>query len=175
MSESSEERRRARLRWISLGEAIAIAALVISGLGLWHEWRRDDAPATSTTTTVVEKRASIPLTLRAKATNDGRTLEISPVESSHALESLKITLPGAATIEVGSDGELDASDVESVLKGHDKDPKDRTLSVPVRVDARYVEAGKDRRGGGSYTLRYKWEGGGLFGGRSLRLVGLSRG
>ena len=176
MSESSEEKaRRARLRWISLGEAIAIAALVISGLGLWHEWRRDDAPATSTTTTVVEKRASIPLTLRAKATNDGRTLEISPVESSHALESLKITLPGAATIEVGSDGELDASDVESVLKGHDKDPKDRTLSVPVRVDARYVEAGKDRRGGGSYTLRYKWEGGGLFGGRSLRLVGLSRG
>ena len=147
MSESSEEKaRRARLRWISLGEAIAIAALVISGLGLWHEWRRDEAPST-TTTTVVEKRASIPLTLRAKATNDGRTLEISPVESSHALESLKITLPGAATIEVGSDGELDASDVESVLKGHDKDPKDRTLSVPVRVDARYVEAGKDRRGG----------------------------
>jgi hypothetical protein len=174
MSESSEEKaRRARLRWISLGEAIAIAALVVSGLGLWHEWRKDDAPAT--TTTVVEKRASIPLTLRAKATNDGRTLEISPVEASHALESLKITLPGAAPIEVGSDGELDASDVESVLKGHDKDSKDRTLSVPVRIDARYVEAGKDRRGGGSYTLRYKWEGGGLFGGRSLRLVGLSRG
>ena len=158
MSESSEEKaRRARLRWISLGEAIAIAALVISGLGLWHEWRRDDAPATSTTTTVVEKRASIPLTLRAKATNDGRTLEISPVESSHALESLKITLPGAATIEVGSDGELDASDVESVLKGHDKDPKDRTLSVPVRVDARYVEAGKDRRGGAALGTLVKSE------------------
>ena len=56
MSESSEEKaRRARLRWISLGEAIAIAALVISGLGLWHEWGKDDEPAT--TTTVVEKRA----------------------------------------------------------------------------------------------------------------------
>jgi len=175
MSESSEERaRRARLRWISLGEAIAIAALVVSGLGLWHEWRKDDE-APSTTTTVVEKRASIPLTLRAKAADDGRKLEISPVESSHALESLKLTLPGASPIEVGSDGELDASDVESALKGHDKDPKDRTLSVPVRIDARYVEAGTDRRSGGSYSLRYKWEGGGLFGGRSLRLVGLSRG
>jgi hypothetical protein len=174
MSESSEEKaRRARLRWISLGEAIAIAALVISGLGLWHEWRKDDEPAT--TTTVVEKRASIPLTLRAKASDDGRTLEISPVESSHALESLKTTLPGATPIEVGSDGELDASDVESALKGHDKDPKDRTLSVRARVEARYVEAGTDRRAQGSYTLRYKWEGGGLFGGRSLRLVGLSRG
>jgi len=49
-----------------------------------------------------------------------------------------------------------------------------THSVPVRIDARYVEMGKDRRGGGNYVLRYKWEGGGLFGGRSLRLVGLSR-
>ena len=48
-----------------------------------------------------------------------------------------------------------------------KKPKDVTLSVPVRIDARYVEAGTDRRGGGSYVLRYKWEGGGLFGGRSL--------
>jgi hypothetical protein len=44
----------------------------------------------------------------------------------------------------------------------------------VRIDARYVEAGADRRGGASYAQRYKWEGGGLFGGRSLRLVGLIR-
>ena len=46
--------------------------------------------------------------------------------------------------------------------------------MPVRIDARYVEAGADRRGGGSYVLRYRWEGGGLFGGRSIRLTGLSR-
>ena len=45
---------------------------------------------------------------------------------------------------------------------------------PVRIDARYVEAGTDRRANGTYVLRYRWEGGGLFGGRSLRLVGLSR-
>jgi hypothetical protein len=45
----------------------------------------------------------------------------------------------------------------------------------VRIDARYVEMGKDRRASGSYVLRYRWEGGGLLGGRSLRLTGLSRG
>jgi hypothetical protein len=47
-------------------------------------------------------------------------------------------------------------------------------NVPVRIDARYVESGVDRQGGGAYVLRYKWEGGGLFGGRSLRLLGLGR-
>ena len=44
----------------------------------------------------------------------------------------------------------------------------------VRLDARYVEAGADRQAARDYVLSYKWEGGGLFGGRSLRLVSLSR-
>ena len=169
MSETESERQRRR--WVTLGELIALAALIVSALGVWISWKNSD---NDKPTRIVEQRQSIPLTLRAKSDSEGKTLTISPVEPTHALESLTVTLPGASPIDVGSDGALDAIDVEAALKGHDKDPKDRTLSVPVRISARYVEAGKDRRGGGSYTLRYKWEGGGLFGGRSLRLVGLSR-
>jgi hypothetical protein len=169
MSETESERRR---RLINLGELIALCALIVSALGVWIAWKNsnNDQP-----TKVVEQRPSIPLTLRARREDDGTRLEISPVEASHALESLQVTLPGVTPISVGSDGDLDASDVESALKGHDKDPKDRTLSVPVRIDTRYVEAGKDRRASGNYTLRYTWKGGGLFGGRSLHLVSLSRG
>lgn len=171
MTESSEERaRRARLRWISLGEAIAIAALAISGLGLWHEWSKDEKPST---TTVVEQRQSIPLTLRATAKDDGRRLIIAPVEQSHALESLALMMPGAAPIQLGSDGELEASQVESALGNRTRDSKG-TQTAAVRIDARYVEAGADRKASGNYRLRYRWEGGGLFGGRSLRLVSLSR-
>ena len=169
MSESESERQRRR--WINIGELIALAALIVSALGVWISWKSSQADKP---TRVVEQRPPIPLTLRAKAEGDGQKLEISPVESTHALESLTVTIAGAAPIEVGSDGELNASDVQSAMKGHDKEPKDRTLSIPVRITAHYVEAGKERRGGGAYVLRYRWEGGGLFGGRSLHLVGLSR-
>ena len=168
MSQSDSERRR---RLINLGELIALAALIVSALGVWLNWKTSD---NDKPTRIVEQRQSIPLTLRAKAESDGQMLDISPVEPTHALESLKVTLAGSPAIEVGSDGQLAASDVESALEGHDKDPKDRTLSVPVRIEAHYVEAGKEHRGGGTYTLRYRWQGGGLFGGRSLHLVGLSR-
>ncbi len=89
-------------------------------------------------------------------------------------ESLTVTIKGANPIEVGSDGRLSASDVEAALTGREKEAKDVTQTVSARLEARYVEAGTERRGGGTYTLRYKWQGGGLFGGRSLRLVGLSR-
>jgi len=169
MSETESERRR---RWISLGETIAIAALIVSAAGVWISWKTSD---TDKTTQIVEQHSPIPLSLRGKREDDGERLEITPVESSHALQSLTITFPGASVVQVGSDGELEARDVQSALKGRDDEAKDRALSVPVRINARYVEAGKDRQATGSYTIRYMWKGGGLFGGRSLHLVGLSRG
>ncbi len=170
MSETESERRRRR--WITLGELIALAALAVSAAGVWISWKSSDKNGP---TKLVEQRQSIPLTLRAKREDGGRRLEISPVESGHALQSLTVTIAGASPISVGSDGDLDSSDVEPALPGRDKEPKDRALSVRTRIDARYVEMGKDRRSSSTYSLRYMWKGGGLFGGRSLHLVSLSRG
>lgn len=170
---SETESQRQRRRWITFGELIALGALIVSGLGLWISWKGSDGA--DKPTRIVEQRQPIPLTLRAKREDDGTRLEISPVESSHALESLTVRLPGASLISVGSDGELAASDVASALTNRDSEPKNQTLSVRARIEARYVEAGADKRASGNYTLRYQWKGGGLFGGRSLHLVGLIRG
>jgi hypothetical protein len=168
MSDSEAQRRR---RWISLGEVIAIAALIVSAFGVWIAWKSssEDKP-----TRIVEQRQSIPLTLRGVVENDGESLEISPVEQTHALQSLTVTIKDSSPIVVGSDGRLSAGDAEAALKDRDKDRKG-AHAVPVRIDVRYVEMGTDRRSGANYVLRYRWEGGGLFGGRSLRLTGLSRG
>lgn len=160
-----------RRRWISIGELIALAALVVSALGVWIAWK---GSTEDKTTRLVEQRSRVALALRGAAEGNGRTLAITPADPAHALESLTVTIKGATPIEVGSDGKLSAGDVEAALKGRDKETKDVTHSLPVRIDAHYVEAGSDRRGGGTYALRYKWEGGGLFGGRSLHLVALSR-
>ena len=162
---------RSRRRWITLGELIALAALIISALGLWLTWKsgEKDGP-----TRIVEQRQAIPLKLRGKVTDEGRRLVIAPIESSHALETMTITISGSSPIQVGNDGSLYARDVEGALKDKTKDKKG-SLVAPARIDARYVESGADRRGGGNYVLHYHWEGGGLFSGRSLRLESLSRG
>jgi hypothetical protein len=158
-------------RLINLGELIALAALIVSAFGVWIAWKssNNDQP-----TRVVEQHQPVPLSLRGSADRDGSTLTISPVDPGHGLQSLSVAIKGTSPIQIGSDGELSASDVQSALKDRYKEAKEVMHSVPVRIDARYVEMGKDRRGGGTYVLRYKWEGGGLFGGRSLRLVSLSR-
>lgn len=169
MTESPLEKRR---RWIALSELIALLALIVSAVGVWVSWKgsdRSDKPAE-----LVEAKQPVPLVLRGKAAGDGRSLDIAPVEQAHALESLTIAIKGASPIDAGSDGQLRASDVEAALGSRDKEPKDKDLGIGVRVQARYVEGGVERTGGGSYTLRYRWQGGGLFGGRSLRLVSLGR-
>ncbi len=166
-----EPESRARRRWISLGETIALAALIVSAVGVWIAWKSSSSE--NKPTQIVEQRQTIPLTLRGKAEDDGRRLEIAPVETSHALESLTLILKGSSPIQIGSDGILDAGDVESALRDRRKDEKG-SQSIPVHIQARYVEVGTDRRAAGNYLLRYRWEGGGLFGGRSLRLTGLSR-
>jgi hypothetical protein len=169
MSETPSQRRR---RLVNLGELIALAALIVSALGVWIAWKSssEDKP-----TRVVEQHQAVPLTLRGIADRNGSELVISPVDPGHALESATVTIKEASPIEIGSDGKIEASDVQAALNARPKEPKDVAQRVPMKIAARYVEMGADRRGGGTYILRYRWEGGGLFGGRSLRLVGLSRG
>lgn len=169
MSESEAQRRR---RWINFGELIALAALIVSALGVWISWK--DNGAEDKPTRIVEQHQAIPLSLRGKREDDGAKLEISPIESSHGLESLTVKLPNAPPIEVGSDGELNANDVKAALNGRNGQPKNSTLSAPIQIGTRYVEAGRQKSASGTYTLRYMWKGGGMFGGDSVHLVSLSR-
>jgi hypothetical protein len=169
--QQSEARRRARLRWVTLGEAIAIAALIVSAVGVWIGWKTSTADKDPTT--VIEKRQAVPLALRGRPREDGQILEISPVESGHALQSLNLIVAGASAIDVGSDGELGAADLERALGDLAADGEG-THRVRVRIDARYVEAGSDRTATGSYVISYRWKGGGLFGGRSLRFAGMAK-
>lgn len=159
-----------RRRGIGFGEIIGLFALIISGLGVWIAWQsaNKDGP-----TRVVEQREAIPLSLRASVEDDGKSLRIAPIEPGHALESLRLVIPGVRSVSVGSDGRLTAREVREALEVAD-DKRKGDQSVRVTIEARYVEAGTDRRSSALYVLRYRWEGGGLFGGRSLRLLGLGR-
>jgi hypothetical protein len=165
----SDSEPRTRRRWVSLGEIIALAALIVSALGLWITWQssQKDGP-----TRIVEQKPAIPLVLRGSTGDDGKLLAVAPVEATHALDSLSVALPGGSTIETGSDGRIFARKFQGALNGSN-DEKD-SGTVGVKITARYVEMGQERRASGNYLIRYHWQGGGLFGGRSLRFDGMSR-
>lgn len=162
----SEQRRR----WINIGELIAVAGLVISGLALWNSWKDgDDRPVP-----VVEQVRAIPLALRGSIDDGGKAIRLMPVETGHALEGLTITSlpPAKGEAQFGADPILSAGMVQSWLA------KDHDTSAPgtmtVTVEARYIEAGETRRARQRYRIDYRWVDGGLFAGKSLRLTGITR-
>ena len=171
MSETPEQRRK-RLRWLTLAELLAVIAVAISALGLWKSWHEErETPLAATPT-----QATVPLTLRGTARKDGRSLLVEPVEASHSLDGAAVSL-GSTKVELAGDAQLSAGDFERAVEKFDaakgEKPGDGLHRLPLRIDARYVEAGQTRRSVANYALVYRWEEGGLFGGRSLRLVGLS--
>jgi len=155
-------------RKFPLGEAIGIGALVISGLGLWNSWQSGkEGPAE-----VVERKAAVPLVLRGKVEEDGKRIAISPVEQSHAIDSLSFVFPGGTTVGVGSDGVLEADEVQDAMP--DPDEKKGDGQVTATVTAQYVETGTERTAKRRYAISYRWEGGGLLSGKKLRLTGFRR-
>ena len=170
MSDSPPDAGTAKRRAIGFGETIGLAAVVISGLGLWNSWRSDepDKPAPQ-----VETKAAIPIAFRGKVESDGKEMIISPVEPGHSLESLTLAMTGKPAISIGSDGRLTASEVQRLVGDAGKDPKPGSLSA--RIEGRYIETGTLKRGGGRYRISYRWEDGGLFGDDKLRLTGLGLG
>jgi hypothetical protein len=160
-----------RRRWINIGEIVAVAGLVISGLALWNSWKgSDDKPAVKT----VEQPRSVPLALRGTVEAEGRALALAPAEASHTLETLTLTAqsPASGTAPFGSDPRLSASLIESWL-AKDTD-NERPGSLVVAAEARYIERGESRVVRQRYRITYRWTEGGLFGGRSLRVTGISR-
>jgi hypothetical protein len=164
MSEQPPKKRRG----IGFGESIALIAVTISALGLYNSWQDGRREPTE----VVERKAAIPLVLRGVVEDDGRRLAIGPVEESHALESLDLALAKGDKLELGGDGVLSAGEIEDALpEGTKREGDGRIVAT---ATARYVESGEERTATRRYAIRYRWEGGGLFDDRDLRLTGFQR-
>lgn len=159
-----------RKRWINIGEIVAVAGLVISGLALWNSWKGDEPKSEVST----KDANAIPLALRGTVEDEGKAIRLAPVESGHALEGITITAakPASGSASYGSDPVLSASTIETWLP---KDAKNEGVgSMTLSVKATYIERGETRKAKQRYRVSYGWREGGLFGGKSVRLTGISR-
>ncbi len=173
-------RRKSRLRWITLGEAVAVAAVVISGLGLWNSYedRRDaraDKAAEAQSTT-----AHAPFYLKAIASTDGSTLTLSPVDANDVIQGQTLRFPPIfklAPVTTTSDARIDADWFADALKA---DRKTRLLPddtqgderAPVMIETEYLSNGKTLSARAYYDIGYALEGRFLRG-SSIKLRGLS--
>ena len=173
-------RRKSRLRWITLGEAVAVSAVIISGLGLYMNYqdRRDarldkQAEATHATT-----RA--PFYLKVDANGSGSSLTLAPVHADDVIQGQTIRFPpsfGLSPVTTTSDARIDADWFASALKAdrRKRELPDETQGderVPVMIETDYLADGKTQAARSYYDIGYALEGH-FLGGASVKLRGLS--
>ncbi|MBA2919409.1 hypothetical protein GON01_10130 [Sphingomonas sp. MAH-20] len=180
MSETPKERREAakiRRRWISLGEAVAVAAVLISAATLWNSYaERRSAEADRAATAQKEGKVEAALVLRARPVDDGKRLTIEAVDPDQVIQSQRLILPSkldVTPIETAGDARIEARWLADALKESDaKRTAAGDLRVPVAIVSRFTSKGEMHDAAAVYQLAYVREGH-LLGGSSIRLRGLS--
>ena len=169
-----------RRRWITLGELLAVIAIIISGLTLWNSWsERSDSRAVKTAD--AQKASARAVTLVLIAANAGeRELGLKPPSADQSVQSQRIIFPtalGAAPAETTGEPRIEAEWFERALKKArdtarlpDNSRGDERL--PVVITTRFLVDGKPHEDVALYDIGYTISGR-LLSGHSVTLRGLS--
>jgi len=168
-----------RRRWITMGEVLAVVAVLISGLTLWNSWsERRDSEAVKTAEARHASTKAATLVLSADAGK--RTLALKPVTPEQSVQSQKILFPaalGAAPAETTGEPRIEAGWFESALikareKAHLPDNSRGDERLPVAITTRFLVDGIAHDDVALYDIGYTISGR-LLSGHSVTLRGLS--
>jgi hypothetical protein len=170
-----------RRRWITLGELLAVAAVIISGLTLYLNWsdRSESEVAKSKEATTAAKRAAT-LTLAGEVVDKGKRVDLAPVASEQVVQSQRLTFPEALdvdAVETTGAPRIEARWFDDELKrAREKaglpDDSRGDEKLPVLVETRFTVGGEDFEDVALYDIGYSIKGG-LISGHELDLRGVS--
>jgi len=169
-----------RRRWITLGEVLAVIAVIISALTLWNNWsERSDSKAAES---AVAERASAKAAALVLTTADigKRSLTLKPAAAEQSIQSQEILFPtalGAASARTTGEPRIEVSWFEHALEKAreaarlpDNSRGDERL--PVAIVTRFIVDGDPHEDVALYDIGYTISGR-LLGGHSVELRGLS--
>lgn len=182
-SESTAQAKAAaatRRRWVTLGEVLAVVAVVISGLTLWNSWtQRSDSDAVKTAD--AQRASTRAGTLVLLASNaGGHVLNLKPASAEQSVQSQRVMFPTAleaAPAETTGEPRIEAAWFEHALKQARevaKMPDDSRgdEQLPVAIITRFLVDGEPHEDVALYDVGYSIAGHWL-GGHSVTLRGVS--
>ncbi len=151
MAEPQETAAQAtRRRWITFGEIIAIAAVLISAASWWdgHQARVREEAARS----AEERPKSAPaLIIVATRVSDGDALELAAARADQVIQSQMLIAPGGKSDDSTGPGTLEASLIEAAARTG----KAKTGRIPVAILTRYAVDDAMREDRALYDVGYR--------------------
>ncbi|MEJ7933224.1 hypothetical protein WG907_03015 [Sphingobium sp. AN558] len=177
----AQEAAAIRRRWITLGEVLAVIAVLISAITLYLNWadRRDERTVEATRSREKSARAATLLLNAATASDDRLTLK--PAGPDQIVQSQSIRFPtalGIAPVDTTGDPRIEGEWFSEALKKAREKAKLPDDSVgderlPVAIATRFIVDGDAHEEVALYDVGYGITGR-LLGGHHLTLRGLSR-
>ena len=171
-----------RRRWITLGEILAVIAVVISGLTLWNSYTERSA-SQAEKAQEKQRRATLSKALVLKAQGGGKRMALTALDPAHAIQSQTIAFPatlGVKTIETLIEPRIEADWIKEAAKKARQagaagaaDKASGDLRLPVAISTRFVTGGETYTDVAIYDVGYRREDS-LLGGSDVELLGLSR-
>lgn len=174
-----------RRRWVTVGEIVAVAGLVLAGLGYWDAHRARLTQARDEVAAQRRSAARQSLVLTATVQEAGAKLVLSPLRPQQAVQSQRYVFPRAVldhAMEVtAAQPQIDRawfeaglkSSLEAAARVRGGKPADGEGVLPVGVATSYIEDGETRSDASVYGLGFRLVPSGLFGGRRVVLEGLA--
>ena len=178
--ERAAETAAIRRRWITLGEVLAVIAVVISGLTLWNSWsERSDTRAEQSAD--AQRASARAATLVLVTADTGKhSLALKPASVEQSVQSQKLIFPtalGVAPAQTTGEPRIEGDWFEPALKkaretAHLPDNSRGDERLPVAIVTRFLVDGEPHEDVALYDIGYTISGR-LLGGHSVSLRGLS--
>ena len=163
-----------RRRWITLGEVLAVAAVLISALTFWNSYQeRSGAEADKAAERQARSEKARTLILSARV--DGRNLSLAARDPEQAIQGQTIAFPSSLGVKAIDtvDPRIEAGWIESAAKklrrgalAPSGDPR-----LPVAITTRFVSGGESYTDTAIYDVGYRVDEGLLD--TDVELLGLS--
>lgn len=176
----ADEAAAIRRRWITLGELLALAAVVISALTLWSNWSdRQDSRANQAATARRASARAATLVLVAGA-GEGERLALHPAASDQTVQRQSVRFPaalGLAPVATTGEPRIEADwFAQALQKARARidlpDDSRGDEQLPLLIETRFLADGAEHVDLALYDLGYTIEGR-LLRGHRLTLRGLS--
>lgn len=159
-----------RRRWITLGEMVAVAALIISALTFWNSYSErtaseaeraaEKAEETAAKAAAAERSQSLVLT--ATASRDGRNLALASTEPDKVIQNLTIRFPtalDARAIDAVIEPRIEAAWIDDAVENLDRRGSSGDLRLPVAITTRFVSGGETYSDTALYDIGYRLDSG----------------
>ena len=173
---------RPRQFWLTVGEVVAVAGLLLAGLNYWENHRdREQSAVEAQAEAKARAQAASVFVLRGAADADGARVMLEPVKAEQVIQTQRYVFPSPVLdhpMEIGAgkpqiDLKWFEKGLRRQLKAARKDgaplPKGEA-ELPVGVATTYIEGGEQRTDRSLYRIGYVADGG-FLGAVHIHLLG----